>query len=69
MEIPLDDFGNQILGFANVNTNTIRIYIKGTESVTRTTQTIIYEVTHNSLKNPTYTQREEVIAFLREAKH
>lgn len=50
MEIPLDDFGNQILGFANVNTNTIRIYIKGTESVTRTTQTIIYEVTHNSLK-------------------
>ncbi|MGM1019191.1 MAG: phage baseplate assembly protein V [Bacillota bacterium] len=68
-EIPLDDFGNQILGFANVNTNTIRIYIKGTESVTRTTQTIIHEVTHNSLKNPTYTQREEVIAFLREAKH
>ncbi|MNW65870.1 hypothetical protein D3C74_442930 [compost metagenome] len=36
-EIPLDDYGNQILGFANVNTNTIRIYIKGTESVTRTT--------------------------------
>ncbi|AUS25277.1 phage baseplate assembly protein V [Paenibacillus polymyxa] len=68
-EIPLDDFGNQILGFANVNTNTIRIYVKGTESVTRTTQTIIHEVTHNSLKNPTYTQREEVIAFLREAKH
>ncbi|TKI57235.1 hypothetical protein E8L90_18210 [Brevibacillus antibioticus] len=68
-EVPSDIFGNKILGLANVNTNTVRIYVRGTESVTRTTQTIIHEVTHNSLKNPIYTQREEVIAFIREAKH
>lgn len=68
-EVPLDELGNRILGKANVNTNNVRIYVKGTESVSRTAQTIIHEVTHNSLKNPIYTQREEIIAFMREAKH
>lgn len=28
-EVPLDELGNRILGKANVNTNTVRIYDKG----------------------------------------
>jgi len=68
-ELPTDMLGNQILGKANMRTNTATIYVKGTESTTKTAQTIIHEVTHTSLQNPIYTQREEVIAFMREAKH
>ncbi|MDQ0110640.1 hypothetical protein [Paenibacillus harenae] len=68
-ELPTDSFGNYFLGKANMNTNTATIYVRGTESIARTAQTIIHEVTHTSLKNPIYTQREEVIAFMREAKH
>lgn len=68
-EVPTDSFGYQILGKANMNTNTATIFVRGTESTARTAQTIIHEVTHTSLKNPIYTQREEVIAFMREAKH
>ncbi|MFD1886780.1 RHS repeat-associated core domain-containing protein [Paenibacillus wenxiniae] len=68
-EVPTDASGNQILGKANMNTNTATVFVRETESIVRTAQTIIHEVTHTSLNNPIYTQREEIIAFMREAQH
>lgn len=68
-ELPTDMICNQILGTENMRNNTATIYVRGTESTIKTAQTIIHEVTHTSLQNPIYTQREEVIAFMREAKH
>ncbi|WP_175425234.1 hypothetical protein, partial [Paenibacillus nuruki] len=45
------------------------IYVQNTQSKKKTAQIIIHEVTHNMLNTSVYTQREEVIAHIREAKH
>ncbi len=45
------------------------IYVANTQSVQKTAQTIIHEVTHNKIDSEIYTRREEVIAHMRESKH
>lgn len=45
------------------------VYVANTQSVQKTAQIIIHEVTHNRINSATYTRREEVIAHIREAKH
>ncbi|MNP80650.1 hypothetical protein D3C76_1788090 [compost metagenome] len=43
--------------------------MSNTQSVQKTAQTVIHEVTHNKINSVIYTQREEIIAHLREVKH
>ncbi|GAB1529618.1 hypothetical protein YSY22_10400 [Brevibacillus formosus] len=45
------------------------IYVSNTQSVQKTAQKIIHETTHNKINSTVYTQREEVVAHMREAKH
>ncbi|WP_322908155.1 hypothetical protein, partial [Paenibacillus campi] len=45
------------------------VYVANTQSLQKTAQTIIHEVTHNIINSKVYTRREEVIAHMREAKH
>ena len=44
------------------------VYVKNTQSVERTAQTVIHEVTHSGLEIAG-SQRAEIIAFMRAAKH
>jgi hypothetical protein len=45
------------------------VYVANTQSVQKTAQIIIHEVTHNKIDSEIYTRREEVIAHMRESKH
>ncbi|AWB43487.1 hypothetical protein DCC85_04125 [Paenibacillus sp. CAA11] len=47
--------------------NTAIIYVKNTQSLSKTAETIIHEVTHVGLKIKG-TQRAEIVSFMRGAK-